>query len=79
MTTILSADCYGCFYVSTAMPALFGARDRGDRRYWIAWARSDAFTPGDCFPGVMDDFGNLVPVPSPGLPPLDGDTHAQVH
>ncbi|AZW22493.1 hypothetical protein CS345_14905 [Bordetella bronchiseptica] len=43
----------------------FGMRVRADRRYWLAWACAGKRTPSDCLPGVMDDFGTLVPVPAP--------------
>lgn len=68
MTTIFTTDDVSCNYMTDALHCFFGARWSEDRRYWTAWAVGGRFTPGDCYPGVMDDFGNLVPVPSPGLP-----------
>lgn len=38
----------------------YGTRLPRDRRYWVAWSHSQKnFKPG-VYPGVIDDFGNLV-------------------
>ncbi len=69
MTTIETHDNTGGTYMDEDFSGAFGKRTNWDRRYWNAWARTDQHAPTDCYPGVMDDFGNLVPVPSPRLTP----------
>lgn len=65
MRTIETHDSIGGAYVADIPGGIFGERLNRDRRYWMAWVRVDRHTPGDCLPGMMDDFGALVPVPPP--------------
>lgn len=65
MTSIETHDNIGGCYMDESPGGAFGSRNRRDRRYWIAWAHTGRFAPTDCHPGVMDDFGSLVPVPDP--------------
>jgi len=68
VTTIETHDWMGGSYMEECPSGIQGFRLRPDRRYWLAWARADRVTPTDCQPGVMDDFGTLVPVPFPSTP-----------
>lgn len=65
MTTITTHDCIGGDYFDVQAGGRFGKRSNSDRRYWLAWETQGQHLPSDCFPGVMDDFGTLVPVPAP--------------
>ena len=65
MATIETHDITGGGYMDEIPGGVFGSRNPSDRRYWTAWARADRLTAADCHPGVMDDFGTLVPVPQP--------------
>ena len=69
MTTILTHDKTGGTYTTKTPGGVFGARRLDDRRYWTAWAATGGHASTDCYPGVMDDFGTLVPVPKPPHPP----------
>lgn len=65
MATIETHDNIGGDYMDDDPGGVFGTRNGRDRRYWTAWASAVRLAPSDCHPGVMDDFGTLVPVPSP--------------
>lgn len=65
MTIIETNDDIGGVYMDEDPRGVFGSRCHQDRRYWHAWASSPDPQKRDCIPGVMDDFGTLVPVPSP--------------
>jgi hypothetical protein len=60
MPRIETCDRNG-FYRDETARGVFGCRHASDRRYWIAWA-SNVDHSQDILDGVMDDFGNLVPV-----------------
>ncbi|CAB3924186.1 MULTISPECIES: hypothetical protein [Achromobacter] len=62
---IETEDRIGGTYREDVPGGMFGDRLNRDRRYWLAWATVSRETQGDCLPGIMDDFGSLVPVPSP--------------
>lgn len=64
MTTIETHDTIDG-YMDEERGGRFGQRLSAERRYWLAWASASEPTTADCSPGVMDDFGTLVPVPSP--------------
>ena len=70
MATIETHDSTSC-YMDENPGGVFGSRHGRDRRYWTAWARADRLAPTDCQPGVMDDYGTLVPVPRPPRQPQD--------
>lgn len=65
MTIIETHDNVGGCYMAEDPGGVFGSRNRSDRRYWTAWSTSGRVSAADCHPGVMDDFGSLVPVPQP--------------
>lgn len=65
MTTIIVLDNCGGDFLSDAPGTVFGSRYVRDRRYWVAWACCGRPTSSDCMPGVIDDFGAIVPVPWP--------------
>lgn len=65
MTTIITLDQLGGDYLEKSPGSIFGSRFHRDRRYWLAWADVSRNAPGDCLPGVIDDFGVIVPVPWP--------------
>jgi hypothetical protein len=62
---IETEDRIGGTYHEDVPGGMFGERLNRDRRYWLAWATVSRETQGECLPGIMDDFGSLVPVPSP--------------
>lgn len=65
MTIIKTSDDTGGTYMTEDPRGIFGRRCHKDRRYWDAWAAARDPLRRDCIPGVMDDFGTLVPVPRP--------------
>lgn len=65
MACIETHDWLGGSYMEEIPGGIHGHRRKQDRRYWLAWARVDRIADTDCHPGVMDDFGSLVPVPDP--------------
>lgn len=69
MTTIETHDNIGGTYMAEDLGGAFGKRVNWNRHYWIAWGHTDQTASTDCYPGVMDDFGNLVPVPWPQSQP----------
>ncbi len=69
MATIDTHDNIGGTYMAEDLGGAFGKRANWDRRYWIAWGNTLRTASTDCYPGVMDDFGNLVPVPWHHPPP----------
>lgn len=69
MAIINVHDVIGGAYMDEDPSGVFGRRCYQDRRYWTAWAGTGRFGPADCHPGVMDDFGTLVPVPFPSPQP----------
>ncbi|MNT96345.1 hypothetical protein D3C72_2384130 [compost metagenome] len=77
MTTIITLDRSGGDFLEEAPGNIFGSRLFRDRRYWLAWADVTRTTPGDCLPGVIDDFGAIVPVPWPPetIPQHRGNDH----
>lgn len=62
MTTIETSDDIGGSYMDENPGGIFGQRWSKDRRFWLAWAAAIDQQNRDCLPGVMDDFGRLVPV-----------------
>lgn len=70
MPTINTFDRVDSAYMSEIPGGVFGSRMHYDRRYWLAWATTESGSKPDCNPGVMDDFGTLVPVPYPSHQPL---------